>query len=138
MMDQHTAPIVAINNENIVPTVKNNTISLCGICFMKMEDLVICKAFISTSKDPISGTFQNESIFDRQRCISLRARGAYLLKPEVHIFESKRCTSFEARIEHEHPCHTNSANTAEQHLFGMKEVLADMLDFFQCLKRQQK
>ena len=27
MMDQHAAPIIAINNENIVPTVKNNTIS---------------------------------------------------------------------------------------------------------------
>ena len=29
-------------------------------------------------------------IFESQRCISLRARGAYLLEQEVHIFECQR------------------------------------------------
>ena len=62
-MDQHAAPIIVINNENIVPTVKKNTVSSLGITFINMEDLVTCKAFISTSKDPIIGTSQKGKQF---------------------------------------------------------------------------
>ena len=63
MMDQHAASIIAINNDNIVPTIKISTICSCGIYFTKLEDLVICQAFISTSKDPIIKTSQKGKQF---------------------------------------------------------------------------
>ena len=78
MMDQHAAPIVAINNENIVPTVKNNTISFSKISFAKIKDLVICKAIIPSSSSSLDGSIL--------RCKSFDASGAYLFETEVHIF----------------------------------------------------
>ena len=72
MMDQHAASIIAINNDNIVPTIKISTICSCGIYFTKLEDLVICQAFISTSKDPIIKTSQKGQTISRSHVYDIQ------------------------------------------------------------------
>ena len=63
MTGQHAPPPpIAINNENIVPTVKNNTVTSHELSFMKMKDHFICKAFIFTSKTPLLGCHKETTL----------------------------------------------------------------------------
>ena len=63
MADQHAPPNATTNNDILDLPSKANNISTRGLSFTKKEDLLICKAFISTSEDPILGTSQKGKQF---------------------------------------------------------------------------
>ena len=63
MANQHAPPNATTNNDILDLPSKANNISTHGLSFTKKEDLLICKAFILTSKDPILGMLQKGKQF---------------------------------------------------------------------------
>ena len=63
MADQHAPPNTTTNNDILDLPSKDNNISKRELSLTKKEDLLICKAFILTSEDPILGTLQKGKQF---------------------------------------------------------------------------